>query len=302
MGDKEIKEETSDLAKKKFKRKDFLKMGAVTIAATLTADLVGLKKTSAKKEEPSPTIGVDLSKLPQEIVQKNELLKMQQELVKALKKPRNERKWAMVLDLRKCIGCSACTIGCKAENVLPPGVVYRPVVDEEIGAYPRVTRRFTPRPCMQCENPPCTPVCPVKATYKREDGIVAVDYDKCIGCRYCITACPYNARTADFGEEYTDGTPKIEDYELRPAFEYKKGWPREHGKSPIGNARKCHFCIHRIEEGLLPACVTTCIGGATYFGDNNDKDSLVSELISRPNITTLKSELGTRPKVYYIWG
>jgi len=208
----------------------------------------------------------------------------------------------MLLDLRKCIGCSACTIACKAENVLPPGVVYRPVVDEEIGAYPKVTRRFTPRPCMQCEKPPCVPVCPVKATHKREDGIVAVDYERCIGCRYCITACPYNARSADFGETYTEGTPKVEEYELRPAFEYKKKWPRKHGVSPIGNARKCHFCIHRIEKGMLPACVTTCIGGATYFGDNNDKDSLVSEFIARPNITTLKSELGTKPKVYYIWG
>ena len=94
----------------------------------------------------------------------------------------------------------------------------------------------------------------------------------------------------------------MQDYELRPNFEYKKEWPRKHGVSPIGNARKCHFCIHRIEEGLLPACVTTCIGGATYFGDNNDTDSLVSDLIARPNITTLKSELGTKPKVYYIWG
>ena len=182
------------------------------------------------------------------------------------------------------------------------GVVYRPVMDEEVGTYPRVTRRFTPRPCMQCEKPPCVPVCPVKATHKREDGIVAVDYDKCIGCRYCLTACPYNARTADFGEAYTEGTPQVQDYELRPSFEYQKKWPRKHGVSPIGNARKCHFCVHRVEKGLLPACVTTCIGGATYFGDNNDTDNLVSELISRPNITTLKSELGTKPKVYYIWG
>lgn len=288
--------------KNKLSRKNFLKLAGTTTAVTLASGLLDFKKGAAKEEEPLTKPEVDLSKLPPETVQKNELLRMQQDLVRALAKPRKERKWSMVLDLRKCVGCSACTIACKAENILPPGVVYRPVVDEEIGTFPRVTRRFTPRPCMQCEKPPCTPVCPVKATYQREDGIVVVDYHKCIGCRYCITACPYNARSADFGEEYTEGTPRIQDYELRPSFEYKKKWPRKHGKSPIGNARKCHFCIHRIEEGLLPACVTTCIGGATYFGDNNDKDSLVSELISRPNITTLKSELGTRPKVYYIWG
>lgn len=282
-------------------RKEFLKLaGAAT--TTLSLGLLTSKKTFSQKDESPPKELVDLSKLPQEIVKKNDLLRMQQDLVRALQKPREERKWSMVLDLRKCIGCSACTISCKAENVLPPGVVYRPVVDEEIGTFPRVGRRFIPRPCMHCENPPCTAVCPVKATKKREDGVVVIDYKRCIGCRYCITACPYNARTADFGEEYTKGTPKLQDYELRPTFEYKKRWPRKHGKSPIGNARKCHFCIHRIEEGLLPACVTSCIGGATYFGDNNDKDSLVSKLICCPNITTLKSELGTKPKVYYIWG
>ncbi len=289
--------------KKAFSRKDFIKLGASCAVATLASGLLDVKKGVAKEEQiPSKDIGIDLSKLPPEIAQKNELIRMQIDLARALKKPLKERRWAMVLDLRRCIGCSACTIGCKSENVLPPGVVYRPVLDEEIGSYPRVTRQFIPRPCMQCEKPPCTPVCPVKATYKREDGVVVVDYNRCIGCRYCITACPYNARTADFGEEYTQGTPKVQDYELRPSFEYNKRWPRKHGKSPIGNARKCHFCIHRIEKGLLPACVTTCIGGATYFGDANDIHSLISGLIARPNITTLKSELGTRPKVYYIWG
>ena len=245
------------MEKKKLTRKDFLKLAGTTTAAALAGNSLGLGKISAKEEEPASGIEANLSNLPRELIQKNELLRMQEDLLRALVKPRKERKWAMLLDLRKCIGCSACTIACKAENVLPPGVVYRPVVDEEIGAYPKVTRRFTPRPCMQCEKPPCVPVCPVKATYKREDGIVAVDYERCIGCRYCITACPYNARSADFGETYTEGTPKVEEYELRPAFEYKKKWPRKHGVSPIGNARKCHFCIHRIEKGMLPACVTT---------------------------------------------
>ena len=288
-----------EIKEKKMKRSDFLKLAA---AVTTAGAFLKSGKTSAKEEAEAQVIEADLSKLPREIVYKNELLRMQEDLLKALKKPRGERKWAMVLDLRRCVGCSACTISCKAENVLPPGVVYRPVVDEEIGTYPKVTRRFIPRPCMHCEKPPCVPVCPVKATSIREDGIVAVDYDRCIGCRYCLTACPYNARTADFGEEYTEGTPAVQEYESRPAFEYKKEWPRKKGLSPIGNARKCHFCIHRIEEGLLPACVTSCIGGATYFGDSNDPESLIADFISRPNITTLKGELGTKPKVYYIWG
>ncbi|HWP60230.1 MAG TPA: 4Fe-4S dicluster domain-containing protein [Candidatus Acidoferrales bacterium] len=206
----------------------------------------------------------------------------------------------MVIDLRKCVGCSACTIGCIAENRLPPGVVYRPVVEEEIGAYPHVTRRFTPRPCMQCDNPPCVPVCPVKATYKRPDGIVEINYEQCIGCRYCVTACPYSARTFDFGENYTDRTPKRQPYETSPSPEYGRSWDRTNGKSPAGNVRKCQFCIHRLNAGMLPACVTTCVGLATYFGDWNDHDSLVAELIGKPNVIRLKEEMGTQPKVYYL--
>lgn len=207
----------------------------------------------------------------------------------------------MVIDLRKCVGCSACTIACKAENCLPPGVVYRPVLEEEIGQYPNVSKRFIPRPCMHCDNPPCVPVCPVGATYKRSDGVVEINYNRCIGCRYCINACPYQARTFDFGEYYTQGTPgSPEPYETSPSPEYGRSWPRKDGRSPIGNVRKCQFCLHRLNAGMLPACVTTCLGGATYFGDSNDPDSLVSELIGKPNVMRLKEEMGTKPKVYYL--
>jgi molybdopterin-containing oxidoreductase family iron-sulfur binding subunit len=225
---------------------------------------------------------------------------MQKELKRALKKPLHERRWVMVIDLRKCVGCHACTIGCIAENKLPPGVVYRPVIEEEIGEYPNVSMRFIPRPCQQCDNPPCTPVCPVNATYKRPDGIVEIDYNRCIGCRYCITACPYNARYFDFGENYTGNTPEVQKYEKIPNFEYGKRWDRTKEGSPVGNARKCHFCLHRLNVGMLPMCVTTCIGRATYFGDANDPNSLVSELIAQPNVIRLKEELGTKPKVYYL--
>lgn len=232
----------------------------------------------------------------------NHLERMLHELDRALTKPVEQRKWVMVIDLQKCTGCKACTVSCIAENNLPPGVVYRPVIEEEIGEFPHVRKRFIPRPCMQCDNPPCTPVCPVSATYKRPDGIVAIDYDVCIGCRYCIAACPYNARTADFGEFYNSDAPEIMDYETRPNFEYGREWAREPGghASPIGNARKCHFCLHRIENSMLPACVTTCLGGATYFGDFNDEHSLVHELIGSTRVMRLKEELGTEPKVYYL--
>ncbi len=112
------------------------------------------------------------------------LLRMQRDLERALRKPVAQRKWGMVIDTRKCVGCSACTVACVMENKLPPGVVYRPVIDMEVGEYPNVSRKFLPRPCMQCDKPPCVPVCPVGATWKRPDGIVVIDYNACIGCRY----------------------------------------------------------------------------------------------------------------------
>lgn len=241
------------------------------------------------------------------------LIRMQKDLERALQKPMHERKWGMVIDTRKCVGCNACTVACVMENKLPPGVVYRPVIDLEVGTYPNVTRKFLPRPCMQCENPPCVPVCPVGATWKREDGIVEIDYNACIGCRYCITACPYQARTFDFGENWTDSAAQglpgglvldaAKVYEELPNFEYGKNWTRGEGvvpKSPVGNARKCTFCAHRLEVGELPMCVTTCIGRATFFGDLNDPESLVSQLLASNNAVRLKEELGTEPKVYYL--
>ncbi len=241
------------------------------------------------------------------------LVTMQRELQRALRKPRSERRWGMVIDTRKCVACSSCTVGCVMENALPPGVVYRPVIDMEVGTYPNVTRKFLPRPCMQCENPPCVPVCPVEATWKRSDGIIQIDYAACIGCRYCITACPYQARTFDFGENWTDNAAQGSEgvlaldaaskYETRPSYDWGTKWERAEGiipESPVGNARKCTFCVPRLAEGLLPMCVTTCLGRATFFGDLNDPHSLVSELSASPNAIRLKEELGTHPKVYYL--
>jgi molybdopterin-containing oxidoreductase family iron-sulfur binding subunit len=153
---------------------------------------------------------------------------------------------------------------------------------------------------MQCDDPPCVPVCPVGATYKRPDGIVEINYDKCIGCRYCIAACPYGARTFDWGENWTDGTPRTEAYEASPANEYGRRWPRKRHQSPEGNVRKCQFCLHRLNAGMLPSCTTTCVGAATYFGDATDPRSLVSELIGSEHAERLKEELGTKPNVFYL--
>ncbi len=251
-----------------------------------------------------------------EQVGEDPLIRMERELGRAMAKPVEERRWVMVIDQRKCVGCHACTVGCIAENHLPPGVVYRPVVAEESGEFPNVRLKFTPRPCMQCEEPPCVPVCPVNATWRRPDGITIVDYDQCIGCRYCLTACPYGARTSDFGRYYTgseaQGAPSGEDrpllagdaphmeWEDKPNGELGKTWDRSGHKSPMGNARKCTFCLHRLEVGQLPTCSTTCIGRANYLGDANDPDSLVSELLAKEPTHTLLPHKGTKPRVYYI--
>lgn len=288
-------------------------MGATGAAAALAAlDAIDDNPDEVLAQlEAAPAIGgPDTALTSADDEQTDVLERMRAELKRALEKPVKDRRWVMVIDLRKCVGCHACTIACVAENKLPPGVVYRPVIEEEWGTFPNVGRRFVPRPCMQCENPPCTPVCPTKATYTNEDGVVVVDYDKCIGCRACLTACPYAARTSDFGLTYTEGTPiadglilgreQAEDYERIPNFEYGEPRGRHGHDSPIGNARKCHFCLHRVRAGELPACVTTCIGRATLFGDANDPTSLVSEMIAQPNVTRLKEDLGTEPRVYYL--
>jgi len=240
-------------------------------------------------------------KLPEPAPNEDILITMQRDLLRAIKKPLKERRWSMTINLQKCIGCHACTVGCVAENKLPPGVMYRPVAEEETGKYPNLVMRFFPRPCMQCENPPCTTVCPVKATWRREDGIVVINYKKCIGCRYCIATCPYGARYSDTGKYYTDGTPKREEYETLPAYEYGRKWARKgrHG-SPVGIARKCHFCSHRLDAGMLPMCVTTCIGRATYFGDLADPHSLISKVTASPKAWKFKEGLGTKPSVTYL--
>ncbi len=284
------------------------KIGGGIFASLLLPGVLSNKFTTALAK--ATTELKELPKLPKQTPNEDVIVRMMRDLQRALKKPLAERKWSMVIDLRKCVGCDSCTISCAAENKLPPGVVYRPVLTEEVGVYPNVSEQFIPRPCMQCNKPPCVDVCPVSATWRREDSIVEIDYDQCIGCRYCITACPYSARTFDAGHDYLDnatdgatsltGKEKAGKYEVIPIFDYGKEWPRKEGVSPEGNVRKCHFCVHRIEKGLLPECTVSCIGRATFFGDANDHKSLVAELIGKPNVMRLKEEMGTEPNVYYL--
>ena len=287
-----------------------LTAGAAALAATmgLSARAERIEASIATPVENQPLLPFPTVSTQSE---PDVLFRMQDELRQALKKPLEERRWNMVMDLRKCIGCHSCTVACMSENQLPPEVVYRYVTDEESGSYPNVVRRFTPRPCMHCEKPACTPVCPVKSTFKQADGTVVIDHDRCIGCRFCIVACPYGARTFDFGDSYLSqkleatglivGDEQASVWEHTASYEYATKHERT-GKrdSPIGNARKCQFCLHRVEIGMLPACTATCIGRATYFGDANNPDSLVSELIAQPGTFRLKEELGLKPSVHYL--
>lgn len=240
------------------------------------------------------------------------LVRMLAELKRSLTSKEPVR-WGMVIDQSKCIGCHACTVACISENTLPPGVVYRPVIESETGTYPHVSRSFLPKPCLQCANPPCVSVCPVTATWKdKKNGVTVIDYDRCIGCRACLKACPYGARTSDFGESYTASSPKsapflvgeqeaTQGYQKINTPEYDKNWGERKGShSPIGNARKCHFCLHRLDKKLLPACVTSCIGRATIFGNLNDRNALVSILEASPRASKLKKSLGTEPQVSYL--
>ena len=180
--------------------------------------------------------------------------------------------WAMLIDVRKCIGCQACTVSCIMENAVPEGS-FRTVVSTYSvaltdGTQPAGTY-VLPRLCNHCDNPPCIPVCPVSATYKRDDGVVVVNGDRCVGCAYCVQACPYDARFINHD---------------------------------TGKADKCTFCAHRLAAGLLPACVETCVGGARIFGDLNDPKSALRQRVdaARGALKVLKPEEGTAPNVYYI--
>ena len=205
--------------------------------------------------------------------------------------------WGMVIDLDKCIGCEYCLRACSATNDVQSDRPWNIVVPEETSSGRKF---FFSRPCLHCQDAPCAEVCPVKATYRREDGLVIMDYDRCIGCRYCEVACPYDARKFNW-EERSDENPFIPTWGIA-----------EVERRPRGVVEKCTFCIHRIDNGLTkglkpgidlnatPACVNICPVKARTFGDLKDPDSSVSLLIKANPVIVLREELGTEPSVFYI--
>ena len=211
--------------------------------------------------------------------------------------PHGERQWAMVIDQSKCTGCNYCTLACQAHNDVSPDIQWNRVT--ETGTVGDV-KVFLPRPCMHCAKAPCVEVCPVKASYYRDDGIVMMDYDRCIGCRYCQVACPYDARSFNW-EKFTGDNPAVPEW----------GNP-EVERRPRGVPEKCSFCYQRIDRGLslglkpgvdadaTPACVVVCPVGARIFGDLNDPESNVSQLLRENSSYRLRENLGTAPRVYYL--
>ncbi len=195
----------------------------------------------------------------------------------------------MVIDLKKCIGCYGCQIFCKAENATPPGILWSRVLFYESGRYPNVKKVRLPLLCMHCKEPACVDVCPTGASAKRQDGVVIIDSSKCLGCKSCIMACPYGARNY-YGEEkeYFPGQ------NLTPYESF--GYQRHH----TGVVEKCDFCSSRLLKGLEPACVASCMAKARYFGDLDDPDSQLSQLIRNYNGFQIHPELGTDPSVYYL--
>jgi len=189
-------------------------------------------------------------------------------------------RMAMLIDLNRCFGCQACSVACKSENGVPLGNFRTWVSQSYKGKYPRVRRHFLPRMCNHCEKPACVKVCPVGASYKRGDGTVLIDKSICIGCRYCMSACPYGARS--FGWKNTSSE----------AMAYPSQTP--------GVVDKCDLCVHRLDQGLVTSCVNTCPASARMVGDLNDPDSNIYRAMASQSVQTLAPELGTQPNAYYI--
>ena len=201
----------------------------------------------------------------------------------------------MVIDLAKCDGCGDCTKACNAMHFVPPQQewirVYETTDNLAAGSY------FLPRPCMQCDNPPCVRGCPVDATYKRTDGIVMMDQDRCIGCRNCIAQCPYGARSFNWTE------PPHTAQELARPYSTDYNYPHRKGV-----VEKCIFCPEMLSAGLLPACAKACTMGAVYFGDeyedvvinSNGETIQFSKIAKKGASFRVMEELGTEPRVYYL--
>ncbi|MBK1791813.1 4Fe-4S dicluster domain-containing protein [Persicirhabdus sediminis] len=214
-------------------------------------------------------------------------------------------KFGYALNLSVCVGCRRCAKACHEENNhdRASGNSYIRVLEMTKGsmdmehgnadynhAVPKSDKFYMPVQCQQCENPPCVDVCPVEATWKEDDGIVVVDYNWCIGCRYCEAACPYHARRFNWNK------PEIPKEEINPDQSYLSNRIR-----PQGVMEKCTFCLHRTRKGKMPACLEVCPTGARVFGNLLDPNSEIRKVLAQKRVFVLKEELGTRPNFFYFF-
>ncbi|MFC1942005.1 4Fe-4S dicluster domain-containing protein [Chloroflexota bacterium] len=213
-------------------------------------------------------------------------------------------RWGMAIEQKRCIGCNACVLACKAEHFLPPNIFWNRILISEIGKYPTVSKLIFSIRCNQCQEPKCVEVCPTGATRQREDGIVWIDENECVGCRYCMVACPYQARSIleDGDKEYFPGQGLTEHEKIGKTL-----YPHQEGV-----VQKCVFCMERIDAGLekglipgvdreaSPACVISCPTQAIHFGDLDDSYGEFARLLKEKKGKPFHSEYGTEPSIYYI--
>ncbi|MCL7410421.1 MAG: 4Fe-4S dicluster domain-containing protein [Methanosarcinaceae archaeon] len=207
-------------------------------------------------------------------------------------------RYAMAIDTQACIGCRRCMYACIKENNTgrKSGIQYIRLLEMEESSFdllnsdpyyteaPQEDKWYLPAHCNQCEKPSCVQACPVTATWQEDDGIVVVDYNKCIGCRFCMVNCPYGARKFNWVKN------EVPEDEINPDVPIR----------PIGVVEKCTFCIHRTRKGLKPRCEVVCPVGARKFGDIHDPDSEISNMLRTRRVTVLKEDMGNEPQVYYV--
>lgn len=201
-------------------------------------------------------------------------------------------RYAIAINQKRCIGCQTCALACKMQNNVPMGLMWNTVITENanhvdgcVGTYPKLSRSYLPLACQHCENPACMKVCPTGATYKDDKGRVEIDYDKCIGCRMCMAACPYGVRQFNWSEPVRD-----------PDFNYGD---KEVPVRPKGVVEKCTMCKERTDRGQVPMCVQNCPFDARIFGDLDDSTSEISHIKEKRNVRILREEKGTNPQVFY---
>lgn len=226
-----------------------------------------------------------------------------------------KKRYAMVIDLHRCVGCAACDIACKSENNVPDSFAWSNHMIETSGTFPDVRYRYVPTLCNHCDNAPCVKNCPTTAMHKSEGGLTLHDDSKCIGCRACQVACPYGAIYFNKDRphrQFHDDDPaaipgctstgdEVAEKADAPLPYYNPAREATYaGVRPRGTVEKCTFCDHRLAQGELPACVEACPAAARIFGDMNDSKSPPRQALAKHAPRVLQEEKGTRPNVYYI--